>query len=185
MSRDILLNADAKMRKAIEAWRKELATIRSGRASPALVDYLRVEYYGVPTPLSQLASISVPEARLIVIQPWDRSTLSTIEKAILKSDLGLTPMNDGNVLRLRIPPLTEERRKELIRVVRKRVEEGRVALRNLRREALGEFKELEKNKEISQDEFKRVQEQLQQLTDSFIREMDHIGQDKEKELLEI
>lgn len=185
MSRDILLNADAKMRKAIEVLKKELASIRTGRATPALVDNLRVEYYGIPTPLSQLANISIPEARLIVIQPWDRSALTTIEKAILKSDLGLTPMNDGNVLRLQIPLLTEERRRELSRVVHKRVEEGKVALRNIRRDALEELKGLEKSKEISQDEFKRAQEQMQRLTDSFIRQMEQIGQDKEAEVLEV
>ncbi len=185
MSRDILLNTDAKMRKAIEALRRELATIRTGRATPALLDNVRVDYYGVPTPVSKIANISVPEARVMIIQPWDRSSLTLIEKAILKSDLGLNPMNDGNILRLKIPPLTEERRKELVRVVRKRVEEGRVELRNLRRAALEELKEVERTKQISQDEQKRAQEQLQRLIDSFVREVDQIGQAKEEELMEV
>lgn len=185
MSRDIILNADTRMKKAIESLKRELATIRTGRATPALVDHLRVEYYGVPTPLSQLATISVPEARVMVIQPWDKGLLTPIERAILKSDLGLTPMNDGNVLRLRLPPLSEERRKELAKMVRKKVEEGRVSLRNVRREAMEQLKELEKEKQVSQDEHKRALQQLQQLTDSHISEADQIGQDKEAELLEV
>jgi ribosome recycling factor len=185
MSREILLNADAKMRKAVEALRKDLASLRTGRATPALVDQIRVEYYGVPTPLNQVATITVPEARLIVIQPWDKSVLTKIEKAILKSDLGVNPVNDGNVLRLQIPPLTEERRKQLVKMVRKRVEEGRVALRNLRREAMEELREQEKNKKLSQDEHKRALEQLQRLTDSFISQVEQIGQSKETELMEV
>lgn len=183
--REVLQTAKEKMHKAIEALGKELAITRTGRATPALVDYIRVDYYGVPTPLNQMATISVPEARLIVIQPWDRSLLSSIEKTILKSDLGLNPTNDGNVIRLAIPPLTEERRKGLVKMVRKRVEEGRVEIRNLRREAMEEFRELERNKEMSQDQHKRALEQLQQLTNSFIREIDEVGEAKETELMEI
>jgi len=182
---DIFSETSRKMGKAIEALKRELATIRTGRATPAIVDHIKVDYYGVPTPLSQMATISVPEARLLLIQPWDRQALSSIEKAILKSDLGLTPANDGNVIRLRIPQLTEERRRELIRVVRKRVEEGRVALRNIRRTALEEIRKLEQAKEISQDEQKRAQERLQQLTDGFIEEVDKLAKDKEAELLEV
>lgn len=184
-SREILLATDEKMRKAMEALRRELATIRTGRATPALVDHIRVDYHGVPTPLNQVATISVPEARLIVIQPWDKSLLTTIEKTILRSDLGLNPMNDGNVLRLAIPPLTEERRKELVKMVRKRLEEERIVIRNLRRETIEELRKLERSKEMSQDELKRAQEQLQRLTDSFIMEVDEIGKAKEKELTEI
>ena len=182
---DILSETSTKMGKAIEATKREMATIRTGRATPAIVDSIKVDYHGVPTPLSQIATISVPEARLLLIQPWDRQALSSIEKAILKSDLGLNPANDGSVIRLRIPQLTEERRRELIRVVRKRVEDGRVALRNIRRSALEEIRELERKKEISQDEQKRAQGRLQELTDSFIEEVDKVGSDKEAELLEV
>lgn len=182
---DILLEAKTKMAKTIEAMRKELATIRTGRATPAIVDYIKVAYHGVPTPLNQIATISAPEARLLLIQPWDRHALSSIEKAILKADLGLNPSSDGNVIRLRIPQLSEERRRELVRVVRKRAEESRVALRNIRRSALEELRELERKKEISQDEQKRAQERLQQLTDSFIEEADKVSGDKETELLEV
>ena len=182
---DILSETSKKMGKAIDAMKRELATIRTGRAAPAIVDHIKVDYYGVPTPLNQIATISVPEARLLLIQPWDRQALSSIEKAILKSDLGLNPSNDGNMIRLRIPQLTEERRKELIRVVRKRVEEGRVALRNVRRSALEETRELERKKDISQDEQKRAQERLQELTDSFIEEVEKVGRGKEGELLEV
>jgi len=182
---DILSETSKKMGKAIDVMKRELATIRTGRATPAIVDHIKVDYYGVPTPLNQIATISVPEARLLLIQPWDRQALSSMEKAILKSDLGLNPSNDGNMIRLRIPQLTEERRKDLIRVVRKRVEEGRVALRNVRRSALEEIRELEREKEISQDEQKRAQERLQELTDSFIEEVDKVGRGKEEELLEV
>ena len=173
------------MGKAVDALKRELATIRTGRATPAIVDHIKVDYYGVPTPLSQIATISVPEARLILIQPWDKQALSSVEKAILKSDLGLNPSNDGNVIRLTIPQLTEERRRELIRVMGKRVEEGRVALRNVRRSALEEIRGLEREKNISQDEQKRAEGKLQELTDSFIEEVDRVGSDKEAELLEV
>lgn len=182
---DILLEMSIKMGKAIEATKRDLTTIRTGRATPAIVDHIKVDYYGVPTPLNQIATISVPEAKLLLIQPWDKQALSSIEKAILKSDLGLNPTNDGTVLRIRIPQLTEERRRELVKVVRKRVEEGRVALRNIRRSALEEIRELERKKEISQDAQKRAQERLQELTDSLIEEVDKVGRDKERELLEV
>jgi len=173
------------MEKSIEVLQAELGSIRTGRASPALVEHIKVEYAGVPTPLNQLAGIYAPEARLLVIQPWDRSSIRDVEKAILKSDLGLTPTSDGTLVRISIPQLTEERRQELTKAVRKRVEEGRVAIRNLRREAMEELKGLEKNKEMSQDELKRALEQLQKLTDSFIAETERIGQDKEVELAEV
>jgi ribosome recycling factor len=182
---DILSETSKKMGKAIDAMKRELATIRTGRATPAIVDHIKVDYYGVPTPLNQIATISIPEARLLLIQPWDRQALSSMEKAILKSDLGLNPSNDGNMIRLRIPQLTEERRRELIKVVRKRVEEGRVALRNVRRSALEEIRGLERKKDISQDELKHAQGKLQELTDSFIEEVDRVGSDKEAELLEV
>lgn len=185
MVSEILSSADVKMGKTVEVLQRELATIRTGRASPALVEQIRVDYYGVPTPLGQMATISVPEARLLVIQPWDKGSLSSIEKAILKSGLGLNPANDGDVIRLAIPQLTEERRRELVRVVRKRVEEGRVAIRNVRRETMEQLRDLARNKEISEDEQKRALELLQRLTDRFIEESDSIARDKEAEVLEI
>jgi ribosome recycling factor len=182
---EVLLAANTKMGKTIEALRKELASIRTGRATPALVDDIKVDYYGTPTPLKQLATVSVPEARLLLIQPWDSSTLSSIKKAILKSELGLNPTSDQDVIRLAIPQLSEERRKELVRAVHKRAEDGKVALRNIRRDALEELRTLEREKEISQDEQKRAQEHLQEITDSFIATVGKVAEDKEAELLEI
>ena len=180
-----LWDIEEKMRRSIEVLKRELATIRTGHATPALIEHIKVEYAGVPTLLNQIAGISAPGARLLVIQPWDRGSLHDIEKAILKSDLGLNPASDGSVIRINIPPLTEERRQELIKVVRKRVEEGRIVIRNLRREAMDELKELEKSKDISQDEHKHALARLQRLTDSFIDEADQIGRDKEIELMEV
>ncbi len=185
MVNDILWNIEKKMKTDIEVLKQELASIRTGHATPALIEHIKVEYAGVPTPLNQIAGISAPEARLLIIQPWDPSSVKDIEQAILKSDLGLNPSNDGRVIRLNIPPLSEERRQELIKVVRKRIEERRIAIRNQRHEAMGELKKLEKNKDISQDEHKRALDQLQKLTDSFIADIDQIGQDKEVELMEI
>lgn len=173
------------MATSVDVLKRELASIRTGRATPALVEHIKVEYGGVPLPLSQIATVSAPEARLLVIQPWDRGSISSIEKAILKSDLGLNPTNDGSIIRLSIPPLTEERRHELVKLVHRRVEERRVAIRNLRREAMDELKSLEKDKDISQDERKRSQDQLQTLTDSFIAIAEQLGHDKEIELSEV
>ncbi len=181
----ILLSIEEKMRTSIGVLKQELATIRTGHATPALIEHIKVEYAGVPTPLIQIAGISAPGARLLVIQPWDKGSIHNIEKAILKSDLGLTPTSDGSVIRLNIPPLTEERRGELGKLVRKRVEERRIVIRNLRREAMDNLKGLEKNKDISQDELKRALDQLQKLTDSFIADAEQIGQDKEAELMEV
>ena len=181
----ILWNIEGKMQTSVEALKREVATIRTGRATPALIDHIKVDYVGVPTPLNQIAGISAPEARLLVIQPWDRSSIQNIEKAILKSDLGLHPDNNGSVIRLNIPPLTEERRQELTRVVRRKVEERRIVIRNLRHEAMDSLKRLERNKDISQDEHKRALNQLQKLTDSFIADAEQIGQDKEVELMEV
>jgi len=180
-----LWNTEEKMQASIEVLKRELASIRTGHATPTLIEHIKVEYAGVPTPLNQIAGISAPGASLLVIQPWDQGWIHNIEKAILKSDLGLTPTSDGRVIRLNIPPVTEERRQELIRVVRKRVEERKVAIRNLRHEAMDELKGLEKNKDISQDELKRASDQLQKLTDSFITNADQIGRDKEAELIEV
>ena len=184
MTDKILKNADAKMKKAVEALAKELAGIRTGRASPALVEHIKVDYQGIITPLTQLASISVPEPKMILIHPWDRSIINNIDKAILKSDLGLNPVNDGNVIRIPIPPLTEERRKELIKVVHKRLEDSRIHIRNIRREAIEELRQAEKNKEISQDQNTRASEQLQKLTDNFVEAVNKIGREKEREILE-
>ena len=181
----ILWNIEEKMQASVDGLKTELATIRTGHATPALIEHIRVEYAGVPTPLNQIAGISAPGASLLVIQPWDQSSIHSIEKAILKSDLGLNPVSDGHIIRLNIPPLSEERRQELIRIVRRRVEERKIAIRNLRREAMEELKELEKNKDISQDEHKRALSQLQKLTDSFIADIDQIGRDKEVELTEV
>jgi len=185
MVSDILQNIEEKMRTSVGGLKKELATIRTGHATPALIEHIKVEYAGVPTPLNQVASISAPEARLLVIQPWDKSSMRSIEKAILKSDLGLNPSSDGNVIRISIPQLSEERRQELIKVVRKRIEERKIAVRNLRHEAMNELKNLEKNKEISQDEHKRALNQLQKLTDCFIADIEEIGRSKEVELAEV
>ena len=185
MVNPILWNIEEKMKASAEGLKMELATIRTGHATPALIEHIKVNYAGVPTPLNQIAAISAPEARLLLIQPWDRGTISSIERAILKSDLGLNPITSGNVIRLNLPPLSEERRQELTRVVRKRVEERKIMIRNLRHDAMGELKGLEKNKEISQDEHKRALEQLQKLTDRFIADIEQIAQDKEAELMEV
>ncbi len=180
---DVVNAAKERMAKAVEALRRELATIRTGRAHPGLVEHLRVDYFGAPTPLSHIATISVPDPRLLVIQPWDRQTMGAIEKAILKSDLSLTPTNDGTVIRLSIPQLTDERRRELAKVVHKKVEEGRVEIRNIRRDAHEEFRRQEREKLISEDDQYRGQEQLQKVTDDFIHQIDRVGEEKEAELL--
>ncbi|MCJ7655371.1 MAG: ribosome recycling factor [Dehalococcoidia bacterium] len=185
MIEQILTEINGKMKKAVDALARDLASIRTGRASPALVEHIKVDYHGVLTPINQMASISIPEAKMILIQPWDRSSIRSIEKAILTSDLSLNPTSDSNVIRIPIPPLTEERRRELIRVVHKRVEEARIALRNLRREGIERLRQTERNKEISQDQYARASEQLQRLTDSFIDQVNDIGQGKETEVMEV
>ena len=182
---EIFLATDKKMQKALEAVRRELTAIRSGRATPALVDHIKVDVYGVSTPLNQVASISVPEASLLVIQPWDKNVLMNIQKAILKSDLGINPVNDGTIIRLVIPSPTEEGRREMVKVVRKRVEEIKISIRNLRREAMEALRTLERNKDISEDEGRRALDRLQKLTDRFIMEAEQIGKDKEAEIMEI
>jgi ribosome recycling factor len=182
---EILDSAKDRMSKAEEALKRELATIRTGRANPGLVDHIRVDYYGAPTPLNQLATVSAPEARLLTIQPWDRKSLGPIEKAIQKSDLGLNPTNDGALIRLVIPQLSEQRRKELTKLVQKRVEESRVAARNIRRDGQDELKKAERSKEISEDEHRRAAERLQKLTDQTIGNLERLGQQKESELLEV
>jgi ribosome recycling factor len=182
---DVLQDLRERMSKTVEVLQDDLLSIRTGRASPALVEKLPVEYYGSMAPLIQLASIAVPEPRLLVIRPFDPSALPDIERAILKSDLGLTPMNDGKLIRLSVPRLTEERRRELVRVVARRVEEARIAIRNLRRDALKDLQEFEKEKMISEDEFFRAKDEVQALTDEYIEKIDEIGQRKEEEVMEV
>ena len=184
MTSEVLTAAEHKMVRAVEAMERDFAGLRTGRASTALVERIHVEYYGTPTPLNQLASISVPEPHQIVIQPWDRGVLGAIEKAIMKSDIGLMPNVDGTVVRLNIPQLTEERRREMTKIVHKRTEEGRVAIRNVRRDAHEELKKSEKDKLISEDDLKRGTEKLQKLTDSYVAQADEVGQHKEQEIME-
>lgn len=174
-----------RMGKSIESLKREYSRLRTGRASVSLLDGIRVSYYDAPTPLNQMASLAVPEPRLIVIQPWDKTAIEDIEKAILKSELGLTPMNDGKVIRISIPPLTEERRKELVKVARKMSEENKVALRNIRRDANEMLKDLKKEKELTEDDLFRSQEEVQKATDQFISQVDELCAAKEKEILEI
>ena len=185
MIKDLLKETEDRMNKAVDALRDNLMTIRTGRASPSLVERLSVEYYGTLTPLNQLATISVPEPRLLAIRPWDPTALADIERAILKSELGLTPSNDGKIIRLNIPRLTEERRQELVKVVGKQVEEGKIAVRNIRRNAIEDLRELESEKMISEDEFYRTKDDVQEITDKFVAKMDEIGRDKEREIREI
>ena len=182
---EVLADTDSRMSKSVDALRRELNTIRTGRASPVLVETLMVDYYGVPTPLNQLASISAPEPRVLMIQPWDKQAMKDVERSVLKSDLGLVPTNDGNVIRISIPTLTEERRRELVRLVGRRVEDGHVAVRNIRRDSLARFRGMEKSSELSQDESRRSQEQLQSLTDRFIDQMDSLRANKETEVMEV
>ncbi len=182
---DIFKETERKMDKSVEAFKRELSTLRAGRAVPSLLDRVQVDYYNTPTPLNQLASISTPEPRLLVIQPWDKNILGDMEKAILKSDLGLTPNNDGAVIRLSIPQLTEERRKELVRYVRKKAEEGKVAVRNIRRESNDLLKNEEKKGAISEDDRRLYQEEIQELTDKRIVDVDNLLAEKEKEIMEV
>jgi ribosome recycling factor len=185
MSSEILADADRKMARAVEVMERDLAGVRTGRASTSLVERVHVDYYGTQTALNQLAGISVPEPHQIVIQPWDRSVLGAIEKAIIKSDIGLVPNVDGTVVRLNIPPLTEERRRELVRVVHKRMEEARVEVRNLRRDAADSVKREERDGEMGADDAHRELDSLQKLTDRHIAEVDRIGSHKEQEVLEV
>ena len=177
--------AELKMKKSIEAIQKELATIRTGHASPSLIEHLRIDYAGTILPLNQLASITAPQANLLVVQPWDKGSMSSIEKSIQKSELGLNPINDGRVIRITIPSLNEERRQELLKIVHRRIEEGKIAIRNERRDALERLKTQEKDKEISQDEHKLLQIQLQKITDAYTVNMEKIGKDKEKEVMAV
>jgi ribosome recycling factor len=185
MTDDIRSDAESRMSRALEALDRDLAAIRTGRAATALVERIPVEYYGTSTPLNQLASISVPEAHSIVIQPWDRSALGAIEKAIQKSEVGLVPNVDGTAVRLNIPPLTEERRKDLVKLVHKRMEEARVEIRNHRRDVAEEIQKSEKDGDVTSDESRREQDLLQKVTDRWTAEVDRVGKHKEQEIMEV
>jgi ribosome recycling factor len=185
MNGDIVNEIEGRMKKTVEVLRHTLAGIRTGRASPALVEYLSIEAYGTAMPLNQLAGISVPEAKMLLVQPYDAGTLKAIEKAIQNSDLGLNPNNDGRTIRLVLPALTEERRRDLVKQVRHQVEESKVSLRNLRREAVEQVRKLAHDKEISEDDMHRNQDKIQQLIDRYSKELDQIGSDKEAEVMEI
>lgn len=185
MTADLFGDAERRMQKAVEALKQDLGAIRAGRASATLVDRITVDYYGAPTPLNQVASISVPEARQLLIQPWDRKLLSDIEKAIQKSDLGINPNNDGQVICLNIPPMSEDRRRDLVKALHKKLDEHKIAVRNIRRDTQDKLREREKKKEVSEDELKRSTEKLQKLTDRYIEDMDKVGKAKEVEILEV
>lgn len=185
MTKQVIEQAKEKMTKSLSAFSRELASIRAGRANAALLDRIQVDYYGAPTPINQLGGISVPEARLLVIQPYDKSILGDIEKAIMKSDLGITPTNDGNVIRIMIPALTEERRKELVKQVGKEAEHAKVAIRNVRRDANDDLKKLEKSGEITEDGLRGFGEDIQKLTDEYIAKVDQVAKEKEKEILSV
>jgi ribosome recycling factor len=184
MIKDLLQETEDRMRKAVDVLESDLRAIRTGRASPALVERVMVDYYGTPTALNRLAVISAPEPQLLTIRPYDPGALGDIERAILKSELGLTPSNDGRIIRLPIPRLTEERRRDLARMVRQRVEEGKVALRNIRREALDDLREFEKEKLVSEDDFYRGKDDLQDLIDRYAKQMDEVSDRKQREILE-
>lgn len=185
MFKNIFQEAETKMQKTIEILRKDFSTLRAGRANPALLEAVKVEYYGTLTPLNQVANLSAPEPRLLLVQPWDKSILAEIERAILKADLGLNPANDGNVLRITIPQLTQESREELVKTIKKKTEEAKVSIRNIRREANEKIKQEEKDKGISEDIAKKAQDEVQKLTDQYIQETERVLQGKEKEIMEV
>jgi len=185
MPGDLDKEAEQRMQKAVEILRRDFASLRTGRASPALLEKVMVDYYGTPTPVNQLGNIGVPEPRLLVIQPWDKTMIPAIEKAILKSDLGVTPASDGNVIRIAIPQLTQERRKELAKIIKKKAEEAKVAVRNIRRDVNDQLKAQEKKGEITEDDLRRQQDTLQKLTDQYIKAIDKVLEAKEKEIMEI
>ncbi len=183
--RELLKDAEDRMKKALSVLDKEFGRLRTGRASNSLLEGVRVDYYGTPTPLDQIASISTPDSRTITIQPWDRKAFADVEKAILKSDLGLTPVNDGKIIRISIPPLTEDRRKDLVKVAKKYTEEAKVAVRNIRRDANEALKKKKNDKEISEDDLHKAQEEVQKLTDAYIAKTDEAFTKKDKEIMEI
>ncbi|WP_025679730.1 ribosome recycling factor [Paenibacillus polymyxa] len=184
MPQSVKKSAEERMQKAIQALQRDLASLRAGRATPALLDRVQVEYYGAMTPVNQLANINTPDSRTLMIQPWDKSSLADIERAIQKSDLGLTPSNDGNIIRLSIPALTEERRTDLVKLTKKSGEEAKIAIRNIRRDANDDIKKMEKS-DISEDESRKHQEDIQKTTDKFIAEVDKVLAAKEKEIMEV
>ncbi|MCL4424179.1 MAG: ribosome recycling factor [Firmicutes bacterium] len=183
--KETLKETEDRMKKTVELLRKELASMKAGRATPALLDKITVDYYGTPTPVNQMATISAPEPRLLVIQPWDKGTLASLSKAILKSDLGITPVSDGTVIRLAIPQLTRERRMELVKGIKKKAEEEKVVIRNIRRDTNELLKEMEDEGEITEDENRRALEDVQKLTDKYVKEIDHVVEVKEKEVMEV
>lgn len=185
MTKQVIDQTKDKMEKSVQAFSREIATIRAGRASASLLDKITVDYYGAPTPINQLAGVSTPEARLLVIQPYDKTALGDIEKAIMKSDLGISPTNDGSVIRLAIPALTEERRRDLAKLVKKEAEDAKVHIRNVRRDGNEDLKKLEKNGEITEDDLRSFQEDVQKLTDQFIAKIDDLAKDKENEIMEV
>ncbi|MFA8437474.1 ribosome recycling factor [Pueribacillus sp. YX66] len=185
MANVLLKNGEDRMKKAVSNLSRELASLRAGRANPSLLEKIQIDYYGAPTPLNQLAGVSVPEARMLLIQPYDKSVVDEIEKAILKSDLGLTPSNDGDVIRITIPPLTEERRAELVKLVKKYAEENKVSVRNVRRDINDDLKKSEKNGDITEDELRRLTDDVQKLTDKYVDEIDKVAEEKEKEIMEV
>ncbi len=182
---DVQKDADDRMQKTLDALRRELATIRTGRATPALIDRMTVEYYGAPTPLNQLATVTAPEPRLLVVQPWDKGALAIIEKALQKSDMGFNPNNDGRLIRIPIPPLTEDRRRDMVKLVKGKVEECRVSIRNVRRDAMHSLKDLESEKMISEDEHKRADGKIDEAVQKYVREAEQIGEAKEAEVMEV
>ena len=183
--KEVLEEGSYRKTNSIEALKKEFNTIRTGRPNPAIVEHILVDYYGSPTPINQLASISVSEARSIVIQPWDKQVLSNIEKAVLAGDLGLNPSNDGNILRLNIPQLTEDRRKDLVKLVKRKAEDWKIELRNIRRDVLEQIRSMVKNKEISEDDSKRAQDELQKITDQYVAQVDALSNAKEEEVMAV
>jgi ribosome recycling factor len=185
MIEDIIADSEDRMKKTVDSVQRELTAIRTGHAHVGLVDHVRVDYFGTMLPINQMATVAAPEARLLTIQPWDRNAMTAIEKALLKSDLGLTPSNDGQIIRLAIPPLTEQRRKELVKLVHKRVEDGRIAVRNVRRDGIEQVRRLVTAKEAPEDDQRKAQDQLQKLTDRYIALIDERGKDKEAELSEV
>jgi len=185
MTKDVITNMKAHMDKTVEALRREYQKVRTGRANTGLLDDIRIDYYGTPSPLSQVATLSVPEPRTITLQPWETKMISVIEKAIMNANLGLTPANDGKVIRLNLPALTEERRKDIVKQLKKLAEEAKVAARNIRREANDELKKLEKNKNISEDDLKRAEKEVQDVTNSFIAKIDEVLAHKEKDVMEV
>lgn len=185
MTADLFDDAERRMKKAVDSLKQDLSSLRTGRANASLLDRIQVEYYGAQTPINQVATISVPEARLLVIQPWDRKLLTDIEKAIQRSDLGINPTNDGQVIRLAIPQMSEERRRDLVKSLHKKLDEHKVAIRNVRRDVQDKLRDREKKKEVSEDELKRSTDKLQKLTDRYIDDMDKVGKTKETEILEV